>query len=161
MKDASATAIYGSRASNGVIIIQTKKGTQDKIKVSYSGTFTAKDPYKRIETLDAQSFREVMQAQYPEGTAQSADIQRILNVYPNQSTDWQDAIYQTGLSTDQNIGIAGKAGFMPFRISLGYNTEKGTLKTSKYERYTGAVNLSPKFFDNHLKCRHQCKRHHQ
>lgn len=149
LKDASATAIYGSRASNGVIIIQTKKGTQDKIKVSYSGTFTAKDPYKRIETLDAQSFREVMQAQYPEGTAQSADIQRILNVYPNQSTDWQDAIYQTGLSTDQNIGIAGKAGFMPFRISLGYNTEKGTLKTSKYERYTGAVNLSPKFFDNH------------
>lgn len=150
LKDASATAIYGSRASNGVIIIQTKKGTQDKIKVSYSGTFTAKDPYKRIETLDAQSFREVMQAQYPEGTTQSADIQRILNVYPNQSTDWQDAIYQTGLSTDQNIGIAGKAGFMPFRISLGYNTEKGTLKTSKYERYTGAVNLSPKFFDNHL-----------
>lgn len=150
LEDASATAIYGSRASNGVIIIQTKKGTQDKIKVSYSGTFTAKDPYKRIETLDAQSFREVMQAQYPEGTAQSADIQRILNVYPNQSTDWQDAIYQTGLSTDQNIGIAGKAGFMPFRISLGYNTEKGTLKTSKYERYTGAVNLSPKFFDNHL-----------
>lgn len=150
LKDASATAIYGSRASNGVIIIQTKKGTQDKIKVNYSGTFTAKDPYKRIETLDAQSFREVMQAQYPEGTAQSADIQRILNVYPNQSTDWQDAIYQTGLSTDQNIGIAGKAGFMPFRISLGYNTEKGTLKTSKYERYTGAVNLSPKFFDNHL-----------
>ena len=150
LKDASATAIYGSRASNGVIIIQTKKGTQDKIKVSYSGTFTAKDPYKRIETLDAQSFREVMQAQYPEGTAQSADIQRILNVYPNQSTEWQDAIYQTGLSTDQNIGIAGKAGFMPFRISLGYNTEKGTLKTSKYERYTGAVNLSPKFFDNHL-----------
>lgn len=150
LKDASATAIYGSRASNGVIIIQTKKGTQDKIKVSYSGTFTAKDPYKRIETLDAQSFREVMQAQYPEGTAQSADIQRILNVYPNQSTDWQDAIYQTGLSTDQNIGIAGKAGFMPFRLSLGYNTAKGTLKTSKYERYTGAVNLSPKFFDNHL-----------
>ena len=150
LKDASATAIYGSRASNGVIIIQTKKGTKAKIKVSYSGTFTAKDPYKRIETLDAQSFREVMQAQYPEGTAQSADIQRILNVYPNQSTDWQDAIYQTGLSTDQNIGIAGKAGFMPFRISLGYNTEKGTLKTSKYERYTGAVNLSPKFFDNHL-----------
>ena len=150
LKDASATAIYGSRASNGVIIIQTKKGTQDKIKVSYSGTFTAKAPYKRIETLDAQSFREVMQAQYPEGTAQSADIQRILNVYPNQSTDWQDAIYQTGLSTDQNIGIAGKAGFMPIRLSLGYNTEKGTLKTSKYERYTGAVNLSPKFFDNHL-----------
>lgn len=146
LKDASATAIYGSRASNGVIIIQTKKGTQDKIKVSYSGTFTAKDPYNRIETLDAKSFREVMLAQYPE----TASIHDILNVYPNQSTDWQDAIYQTGLSTDQNISIAGKAGFMPFRVSLGYNNERGTLKTSKYERYTGSFNLSPKFFDNHL-----------
>lgn len=146
LKDASATAIYGSRASNGVIIIQTKKGTQDKIKVSYSGTFTAKDPYNRIETLDAKSFREVMLAQYPETTS----IHDILNVYPNQSTDWQDAIYQTGLSTDQNISIAGKAGFMPFRVSLGYNNERGTLKTSKYERYTGSFNLSPKFFDNHL-----------
>lgn len=150
LKDASATAIYGSRASNGVIIIQTKKGTQDKVKISYSGTFTAKDPYKRIETLDAKSFREVMLAQYPEGATSSEDIQRILNVYPNQSTDWQDAIYQTGLSTDQNISIAGKAGFLPFRVSLGYNNERGTLKTSKYERYTGAFNLSPKFFDNHL-----------
>ena len=146
LKDASATAIYGSRASNGVIIIQTKKGTQDKIKVSYSGTFTAKDPYNRIETLDAKSFREVMLAQYPE----TASIHDILNVYPNQSTDWQDAIYQTGLSTDQNISIAGKAGFMPFRVSLGYNNERGTLRTSKYERYTGSFNLSPKFFDNHL-----------
>lgn len=146
LKDASATAIYGSRASNGVIIIQTKKGTQDKIKVSYSGTFTAKDPYNRIETLDAKSFREVMLAQYPE----TASIHDILNVYPNQSTDWQDAIYQTGLSTDQNISISGKAGFMPFRVSLGYNNERGTLKTSKYERYTGSFNLSPKFFDNHL-----------
>lgn len=151
LKDASATAIYGSRASNGVIIIQTKKGTQDKIKVSYSGTFTAKDPYKRIETLDAQSFREVMQAQYPEGTAQSADIQRILNVYPNQSTDWQDAIYQTGLSTDQNIGIAGKAGFMPFRISLGYNTEKGTLKTSD-NIYTAMVYFDGKAADGWKFC---------
>ena len=150
LKDASATAIYGSRASNGVIIIQTKKGTQDKVKISYSGTFTAKDPYNRIETLDAKSFREVMLAQYPEGTAQADDIQRILNVYPNQNTNWQDAIYQTGLSTDQNISIAGKAGFLPFRVSLGYNNERGTLKTSKYERYTGAINLNPKFFDNHL-----------
>lgn len=146
LKDASATAIYGSRASNGVIIIQTKKGTQDKVKVSYSGTFTAKDPYNRIETLDAKSFREVMGTQYPE----TATIHDILNVYPNQSTDWQDAIYQTGLSTDQNISISGKAGFMPFRVSLGYNNERGTLKTSKYERYTGSFNLSPKFFDNHL-----------
>ena len=68
LKDASATAIYGSRASNGVIIITTKKGTQDKIKVSYSGTFTAKDPYKRMETMDAATFRQTIAQQYPTGT---------------------------------------------------------------------------------------------
>lgn len=149
LKDASATAIYGSRASNGVIIIQTKKGTQDKIKVSYSGTFTARDPYKRIETLDATTYRDVMRKQWA-GTPQQDEVYSLLDQYPDQNTDWQDAIYQTGLATDQNIGISGKAGFLPFRVSFGYNTERGTLKTSKYERYTGSINLSPKFFDNHL-----------
>lgn len=146
LKDASATAIYGSRASNGVIIIQTKKGTQDKIKVSYSGTFTAKDPYKRLETLDAQTFREVISQQY----AGNSSVMGILNAYPEQATDWQDEVYQTGLSTDQNISVSGKAGFLPFRASFGYNNERGTVKTSKYERYTASINLSPKFFDNHL-----------
>lgn len=149
LKDASATAIYGSRASNGVIIIQTKKGTQDKIKVSYSGTFTARDPYKRIETLDATTYRDVMRKQWA-GTPQQDEVYSLLDQYPDQNTNWQDAIYQTGLATDQNIGISGKAGFLPFRVSFGYNTERGTLKTSKYERYTGSINLSPKFFDNHL-----------
>lgn len=149
LKDASATAIYGSRASNGVIIIQTKKGSQDKIKVSYSGTFTAKDPYNRIETLDANTFREVVSAQY-KGTSLESEVMNILNAYPEQSTDWQDAIYQTGLATDQNIGVSGKAGILPFRVSFGYNNERGTLLTSKYERYTGSINLNPKFFDDHL-----------
>ena len=150
LKDASATAIYGSRASNGVIIITTKKGTQDRVRVSYQGTFTAKDPYKRIKTLDAAAFREVVSNQYPIGTALGNDATAILNQYPSQSTDWQDAIFQTGLSTDQNISVSGKAGFLPFRVSLGYNTERGTLKTATFDRYTGSVNLSPKFFENHL-----------
>lgn len=150
LKDASATAIYGSRASNGVIIITTKKGTQDKVKITYSGTFTAKDPYKRTKTLDAQSFREVMLNQYAEGTSQGDVVRKILNLYPDQATDWQDVIFQTGLSTDQNISIAGKAAFLPFRVSLGYNTERGTLKTSTYDRYTGSFNLSPKFLKDHL-----------
>lgn len=149
LKDASATAIYGSRASNGVIIIQTKKGSQDKLKVTYSGNFTAKDPYKRVETLDAATYREVMNRQWA-GTSQEEEVYSLLNQYPDQYTDWQDAIYQTGLSTDQNISVAGKAGFLPFRVSFGYNNERGTLVTSKYERYTASVNLSPKFFNNHL-----------
>lgn len=149
LKDASATAIYGSRASNGVIIIQTKKGSQDKIKVSYSSTYTLRDLYQRFETLNAATYRDVMYKQWA-GTPQQDEVYKLLNEYPDQATDWQDAIYQTGLATDQNIGISGKAGFMPFRVSFGYNNEKGTLKTSKYERYTASVNLSPKFFNNHL-----------
>lgn len=150
LKDASATAIYGSRASNGVIIITTKKGTQGKIKVAYNSTYTAKDPYKRINNLSGDELRATLTSIYPESTTNRAYISQILNQYPEQSTDWQDEIFQTGLSTDQNISISGKAGFLPFRVSLGYNTEKGTLKTSKYDRYTGAINLSPKFFNDHL-----------
>lgn len=150
LKDASATAIYGSRASNGVIIITTKKGSQGKVKISYSGSFTAKDAYKRVPTLGADEFREVLLGQYAEGTDQGNTVRDILNKYPNQSTNWQDAIYQTGLSTDQNLAISGKTGILPYRVSLGYNNERGTLKTSTYERYTAAVNLSPKFFKEHL-----------
>lgn len=150
LKDASATAIYGSRASNGVIIITTKKGTQDKIKISYNSTYSYKDPYKRIETMSADEFRAAVMGQYAEGTALGDAARQLINLYPNQSTDWQDAIYQSGLSTDQNLSVAGKAGFLPFRVSLGYNNERGTIKTSKYERYTASFNLTPKFFDNHL-----------
>lgn len=149
LKDASATAIYGSRASNGVIIITTKKGSQGKVKITYSGSFTAKDAYKRVPTLGADEFREVLNNQYA-GAAQEEAVQRILHTYPDQSTNWQDAIYQTGLSTDQNIAVSGKTGILPYRVSFGYNNERGTLKTSKYERYTAAVNLSPKFFKEHL-----------
>lgn len=149
LKDASATAIYGSRASNGVIIITTKKGSQGKVKITYSGSFTAKDAYKRVPTLGADEFREVLNSQYA-GAAQEEAVQRILHTYPDQSTNWQDAIYQTGLSTDQNIAVSGKTGILPYRVSFGYNNERGTLKTSKYERYTAAVNLSPKFFKDHL-----------
>lgn len=150
LKDASATAIYGSRASNGVIIITTKKGSQGKVKVAYSSTYTVKDPYNRLDVMSGDEFRNAILGQYAEGTAEGKAVRDILNQFPEQSTDWQDAIYQAGLSTDQNLAVAGKAGFLPFRVSFGYNNERGTLKTSKYERYTGAVNLSPKFFDNHL-----------
>ena len=150
LKDASATAIYGSRASNGVILITTKKGTQDRIKVNYAGTFTIKDPYKRVKVMDAADFRETTARQYSLGTTLGDAAQTMINLYPNQSTDWQDEIFRTGLATDQNISVAGKVAFMPFRVSIGYNTERGTLRTSQYDRYTASMNLSPKFFDDHL-----------
>ena len=150
LKDASATAIYGSRASNGVIIITTKKGTQDRIKINYAGTFTVKDPYNRIKVMGADEFRETTIRQYPSGTTLGDAAQTMLNLFPYQSTDWQDQIFRTGLATDQNISVAGKIDFMPFRVSIGYNTEKGTLRTSHYDRYTASLNLSPKFLDDHL-----------
>ena len=150
LKDASATAIYGSRASNGVIIITTKKGTQDRIKVHYAGTFTIKDPYKRVKVMDADEFRATTIRQYPLGTTLGDAAQAMINQYPEQSTRWQDEIFRTGLATDQNISVAGKVAFLPFRASVGYNTEKGTLYTSHYDRYTASLNLSPKFFDDHL-----------
>lgn len=150
LKDASATAIYGSRASNGVILITTKKGTQDRIKVNYAGTFTVKDPYKRVKVMDAADFRETTIRQYPTGTTLGDAAQAMINLYPEQSTDWQDEIFRTGLATDQNISVAGKVAFMPFRVSVGVNTEKGTLRTSHYDRYTASMNLSPKFLDDHL-----------
>ena len=150
LKDASATAIYGSRASNGVIIITTKKGTQDRIKVHYAGTFTVKDPYKRVKIMDADEFRATTIRQYPLGTTLGDAAQAMINQYPEQSTRWQDEIFRTGLATDQNISVAGKVAFLPFRASVGYNTEKGTLYTSHYDRYTASLNLSPKFFDDHL-----------
>ena len=150
LKDASATAIYGSRASNGVIIITTKKGTQDRIKVHYAGTFTVKDPYKRVKVMEADDFREAILRQYPSGTTLGDATQSMINQYPEQSTQWQDEIFRTGLATDQNISVAGKVGFLPFRASVGYNTEKGTLYTSHYDRYTASFNVSPKFLDDHL-----------
>ena len=149
LKDASATAIYGSRASNGVIIITTKKGTEGKIQVAYNSTYSYKDPYNRVNVMDGNEFYRTMLNQY-RGQDVYSTIEANLNMYPYVSTDWQDEIFQGGLSTDQNIAVSGKAGFLPFRVSFGYNKERGTLKTSDYERYTGAVNLSAKFFDDHL-----------
>lgn len=150
LKDASATAIFGSRASNGVIIITTKKGTQNRTRINYAATYTLKDPYKRVQVMEADEFRKAIAKQYPEGTTLGDAAQEMINQFPEQATNWQDKIFHTGLATDQNISIAGQAAFIPFRASLGYNTEKGTLRTSRYNRYTASLNLSPKFLNEHL-----------
>jgi iron complex outermembrane receptor protein len=151
LKDASAAAIYGSRASNGVIIITTKKGTNDDLKVSYSSTYSVSDAYKRFDVLSAPELREQLEKIYPKGTDLGTSLRALLGQYPDMSTDWQDQIFRTGVGTDQNVSVAGKAGFLPFRVSLGYKNENGTLKKSNYERYTANVVLTPSFFDDHLK----------
>ncbi len=150
LKDASATAIYGSRASNGVIIISTKKGSAGGLKVSYNSTYSIKDPYSRVDVMSGSEFSSAILGQYAEGTDYGSSVRELLDISQGTSTDWQDAIFQTGVGIDQNVALSGKAGFLPFRVSLGYNNERGTLKTSQYERYTGSFNLSPKFLDDHL-----------
>lgn len=150
LKDASATAIYGSRASNGVIIITTKKGSQGKPKISYTSTYSFNDPYNKVETMNPDEFYRTISTYFPQGTASGDNAYELLNKYPLQRTNWQDAIFRTAFSTDQNLSVAGITGILPYRVSVGYTNEDGTLRTSNYERFTGSVNLSPKFFDKHL-----------
>lgn len=146
LKDASATAIYGSRASNGVIIITTKKGAKGALKINYSSTYSINEPYKKTKTLDAASFREEVSRVFKD----NAIALDLLNEYPDTSTDWQDLIYRTAFGTDQNLSISGNTFDVPFRVSMGYNNTDGTLKTSNFERYTANISLSPQFFDKHL-----------
>ncbi len=148
LKDASATAIYGSRASNGVILITTKKGSTGGLKVAYNGTFSINDPYKKMKTLDAATYRKVAPTAF-EGTVRKT-VEDYLNIFPDQSTNWQNEVFRTSFSTDNNVSVAGAALNTPFRVSLGYNNDHGTLKQSKYERYTVDASVNPKFFDNHL-----------
>lgn len=161
LKDASATAIYGSRASNGVIIITTKKGSKG-LHVSYSSTYSIQDPYKKIKTLSAKELVPAMMKSY-EGTDAGTTLGAIFGQfgtitkdaegnysYDGVDTDWQDEIFRTSFQTDQNVSMNGQVGAVPFRASVGYTNEDGTLKESNFERYTASLSLTPKMLDDHL-----------
>lgn len=147
LKDASATAIYGSRASNGVIIITTKKGAKgSKVpRVTYNGYVSFGRPRKTYDVLTGDQYREFVTDLFAkEGKEMPADL-------GTANTDWQDQIYQTAISHDHNISISGSAGkVMPYRLSFGYTNQQGILKTSELERYNVGLNLSPSFFNDHL-----------
>ncbi|MBQ6086493.1 MAG: TonB-dependent receptor [Bacteroidales bacterium] len=140
LKDASATAIYGSRASNGVIIITTKKGIRtDEPRVTYNGSFSVKQNYRRLEMMNASQFTDYINSVYPEKAG----------ILGTDDTDWQSEIYRLGISTDHNISVlAGKK--IPLRYSMGYNYDQGTLKVGDASRYNMDISLAPKFFDDHL-----------
>lgn len=142
LKDASATAIYGSRASNGVIVITTKKGT-DRLKVNYSGTFSVGTVAKKLDVLSADEFREFV----PSITGVPADA-----VYGTTSTDWQDEIYRTAFGQEHNVSLSGKVKAIesPYRVSLGYTNQNGIVKTNNYQRLTFGGGISPKLLDDHL-----------
>lgn len=146
LKDASATAIYGSRASNGVIIITTKKGAAGTPKVVYNSTVSMHDPYNKVKTLNATDYRNV----FTETFAANAQAMELLNMYPNQSTNWQDLIYRTSYGTDQNLSVSGTTLDTPYRVSFGYTSDAGTLQNSVFERFSLGLNLSHKFFSDHL-----------
>lgn len=143
LKDASSTAIYGSRASNGVILITTKKGTAGKPRINFSTTNSLQ---VRTKTADMLSYNEFLNVINTEGS----DAQKAL--LGNVDTNWNNKIYQKALGTENNFSISGKAAhFMPYRVSLGYYNQDGILKTDNAERYTANTNLSPSFFNNDLK----------
>lgn len=147
LKDASATAIYGARASNGVIIITTKKGTK-RFQVNYNSTYSVNQNIRTINSLNATDFSSKLLQAFPLNTTAGATARSLMGTY---DTDWQKEIYQLGLSTDQSLSLSGTLASIPYRVSLGYNNQKGTLKTSSYERLTAGVNLTPSLFDDHLK----------
>lgn len=143
LKDASSTAIYGSRASNGVIIITTKKGSADKLKISVSSTNSAQTRTKMTDMLDRQQFVDLI------NTSGTTAQQALLGTADN---NWNDEIYRTAFGTDNNVSISGSfARNLPFRASVGYYNQKGLLLKDKAERITGSFTLSPSFFKDHLK----------
>lgn len=146
LKDASATAIYGSRASNGVIIITTKKGKAgSKPRVSYEGNMSISNVKKTIDVLSADQFRRYVTDLYA-GINDEA-----ISKLGNANTDWQKQIYQVGASTDHNISILGGMKNTPYRASIGFTKQNGILRTSDFNRATGSLNLSPSLLNDHLK----------
>lgn len=142
LKDASATAIYGSRASNGVIIITTKKGTTGTPQVALNSQVSVSKLIKEVSVLTGDQMRAYVNAN---GTAQYQGYLGAAN------TDWQKEIYQTAVSNDNNLSVSGTTKNLPYRISVGFLDQKGILKTGSLYRTTAGLNLSPKFLDNHIK----------
>ena len=145
LKDASATAIYGSRGSNGVIIITTKKGHKgQKPEISYSGSVSVSQKKKTYDMMNGDQYRAYVKSLFNEND----DAVKALGT---ANTDWQDLIYRTAVSHDHNVTVAGSAGkFLPYRVSVGYTSQQGILKNSDYNRYTAAVNLNPSLLNDHL-----------
>jgi TonB-linked SusC/RagA family outer membrane protein len=144
LKDASASAIYGNRASNGVIIITTKKGQSGKPKINFSTQLAIGQLTKEAPVLSAAQYRTFINSIAPGDTTYTKQL-------GTANTDWQKEIYQTSVSNTDNLSVSGTAGKLPYRVSVGYTDENGILKTSSLDRYTSSINLSPSFFTDHLK----------
>lgn len=151
LKDASAAAIYGSRASNGVIIITTKKGSAGgKLKVNINSIQSVSNKTGIVDVLTGDEYRTAFTQYLDKTETDPAARQAKLGLMGTANTNWQNEIYQAAFKTDNTVSLSGGIKGLPYRLSIGYLNENGILKTSNFDRVTGALNLSPKFFDNHL-----------
>ncbi len=152
LKDASSTAIYGSRASNGVLIITTKKGSGDRLKVNFTTTNSVQTRTKLTDMLSREEFINIV-------NSEGSDAQKAL--LGSSATNWNDEIYQTAFGTDNNLSLSGRlAKNVPVRVSLGYYNQDGLVRTDNAERITGSFSLSPSFFQDHLKLNVNAKASH-
>jgi len=142
LKDASATAIYGSRASNGVILITTKKGTSSGMKIDYAGNVSVASKANEIDVLSADKYREVLAEKFPDNVGLMGDA----------NTNWQEEIYRQAVSTDHSLAMSGMiTDNLPYRASVGYNLSNGILDESSMERTTASLNINPSLLDDHLR----------
>jgi iron complex outermembrane receptor protein len=149
LKDASATAIYGSRASNGVILITTKRGKiGNPLKINYTGTFSLYTPTKKIDVLDANTFVSEMKQRFPSQVGGPESLLDTTNLY---NTNWQNEIFTNAFGMDHYLSFTGAANLMPYRVSFGFTDQDGILRTDNLKRYTGGFALNPSFFQDHLK----------
>jgi iron complex outermembrane receptor protein len=145
LKDASATALFGSRASNGVLIITTKKGAAGALKFNFNTQESVGTIAKYVDVLNGDQVRSLVTAD-----AAATGDNTYKNLLGTANTDWQKEIYRTAITTDNNLSASGSFMKVPFRISTGYLSEDGLIKTNTFNRLTGSLNLSPKFFTDHL-----------
>lgn len=143
LKDASAAAIYGSRAANGVIVITTKKGSKGAVKVNFSSQVGINTVADKVDVLNADQFRALV-------NEIGSDAQK--GLLGTANTNWQDEIFQTALTTNNNISVSGALfNKLPVRLSVGNVSNPGILKNTSFERTTTSLSLNPVLFDNHLK----------
>ncbi len=149
LKDASATAIYGSRASNGVIIITTKKGKSGKTRFAYNGNLSISSPIKYIDVLNGDEYRALVKEMAETG-ASGLNESAVLKL-GTANTDWQKEIFQNSVSHDHNLSASGAYKKFPYRISYGYTDQQGTLKTTSLQRHSFNISLTPSLLNDHLK----------
>lgn len=147
LKDAAATAIYGSRASNGVILITTRKGKQGPPVFNFGTQISAGKLIKEEDVMSASQFRHFVDS-LGTGLYNGTPFKDLLG---NANTDWQKEIFRTAVSTDNNLNVTGAMGNMPYRLSAGYLNQSGIVKTDNLQRYTGSISLTPHFFHDALK----------